>query len=70
VKRLVIVLIIGGVLSVVSVSTLVRAVYSIGKRDAELIYIEHIKQLELNRSDSVKSYTLKSRDYEYGQQSE
>jgi hypothetical protein len=58
-KRLVIVLIIGCVLSVVSVCTLVRSIYNIGKRDAELIHIEHIKQLELKRSDSIKNYELK-----------
>jgi hypothetical protein len=60
VKRLVIVLIIGGALSVVSVCTLVKAIYNIGKRDAELIHIEHIKQLELKRSNdsinAIKSY--------------
>jgi UDP-N-acetylglucosamine:LPS N-acetylglucosamine transferase len=60
VKRLVIVLIIGGALSVVSVSALVEAIYNIGKRDAELIHIEHIKQLELKRSNdsinAIKSY--------------
>jgi hypothetical protein len=64
VKRLVIVLIIGGALSVVSVCTLVRSIYNIGKRDAELIYIEHIKHLELKRSgDSINS--IKNKDYEY-----
>jgi hypothetical protein len=64
-KRLVIVLIIGGVLSVVSVCTLVRAIYDIGKRDAELIYIEHIKQLELKRNDSIKKHELNSKNYNY-----
>jgi hypothetical protein len=62
VKRLIIVLVIGSVLSVVSVCTLVRAIYSIGKRDAELIYIEHIRQLELKHSDSINS--IKNRDYD------
>ena len=74
VKRLVIVLIIGFVLSVVSVSTLVRAIYNIGKRDAEQQFIElqHIEQLKLKPSaDSIliKGYRLrlntKNNDYEY-----
>jgi hypothetical protein len=60
-KRLVIVLVIGCVLSVASVSALVKAIYSIGKRDAELLYIEHIKQLELKCSgDSIKNHKLKA----------
>jgi hypothetical protein len=63
VKRLVIVLIIGGALSIVSVCTLVSSIYNIGKRDAELIHIEHIKQLELRLSgDSIN--TVKNQCYE------
>jgi hypothetical protein len=66
-KRLVIVLIILAILSVTSVSVLVRSIYNIGKRDAELIHIEHLKQLELKRSaDSINLIeNIKNKDYEY-----
>jgi hypothetical protein len=68
-KRLVIVLIIGGVLSVVSVSALVRAIYDIGKRDAQRQFMEvqHIEQLKLKPSgDSILILRLnKNNDYEY-----
>ncbi|MDR1632981.1 MAG: TraL conjugative transposon family protein [Dysgonamonadaceae bacterium] len=64
-KRLVIVLIIGVALSVVSVCTLVRSIYNIGKRDAEVIHIEHIKQLELKYSgDSINSIKSYGNEYE------
>ncbi|MDR0386137.1 MAG: TraL conjugative transposon family protein [Prevotellaceae bacterium] len=67
IKRLVIVVIICGVLSGVSVSTLVRSVYNTGKRDAkaEMIHIEHIKQLELKHSsDSINSIKNYGHEYE------
>ena len=77
-KRLIIVLVIGGALSIASIYTLVSSIYSVGKQDAEKEFLElqHIKSLELQkRNDSIQSVTnyklkIKNKDDECEQQSD
>lgn len=67
-KRFIIVLVIGGVLSVVSIHTLVTSIYNIGKQDAEKEFMEwqHIETLKLQQKrDSIN--ILIKKDYEYEQ---
>jgi hypothetical protein len=46
-----------------SIYMTVSSIYNIGKRDAKLVHIEHIKQLELqNKNDSINF--LKQQIYE------
>jgi len=69
-KRFVIVLIIGGILSIAYVYMLVSSIYNIGKRDAqrEFIELQHIERLKLHESNYKLQIT--SYDYEYEQQSD
>ena len=65
-KRFIIVLVIGGSLSIAFIHSIVSSIYNIGKRDAERIYIE---QLELkDENDSIN--LLKQNMYDYEQSSE
>ncbi|MDR1864470.1 MAG: TraL conjugative transposon family protein [Bacteroidales bacterium] len=72
-KRLVTVLILVLVFGGLNIWLVVSSIYNIGKRDAERIHIEHIKQLELKHSAdsmlSIKNYELqiKNQEYEYEQ---
>ena len=62
-KQFIIILILGGSLSVSYIYSLVSSIYNIGKRDVELMHIEHIKQLELqHKNDSIN--ILKQQMYE------
>jgi hypothetical protein len=65
-KRFVMVLIIGGALSVAYLYTLVSSIYNIGKRDAEneFLKLQHIESLKL-QSDSIN--ILNKQEYEYEQ---
>ena len=67
-KRLIIVLIIGGLLSIAYIYTLVSSIYDIGKQDAETEFMElqHIEVLKLqSENDSIN--ILNEIEYEYEQ---
>ena len=68
VKRLVIVLVISGILSIAYIYMLVSSIYNIGKQDAEKEFMEwqHIETLKLQQKrDSIN--ILIKKDYEYEQ---
>jgi len=69
-KRLLIVLVIGGILSIVSIYTLVSSIYSINKRDVEgeFMKLRHIKTLELQKQENSINI-LNQKEYDYEQQS-
>ena len=62
-QRIITIVVFCTVLGVMSVYMTVSSIYSIGRRDAELIQIEHIKTLELKQSnDSI----LILKNHQYG----
>ena len=56
-KRFIIVVIIGGSLSIAFICTLVNSIYNIGVNDArkEFLELQHIEQPEFQRKDSTLS---------------
>jgi hypothetical protein len=64
-KRLVTVLILSVILGGTNIYFVVSSIYNIGKRDAELIHIEHIKQLEFKHSSDSINNQLNKKLYEY-----
>jgi hypothetical protein len=67
-KRFIIVLIIGGTLSIAFIYTLVSSIYNIGKCDAkkEFMELQHIETLKLqHKQDSIN--ILIQKEYEYEQ---
>lgn len=68
VKRLIIVLVIGGILSIAYIYTLVSSICNIGKQDAgkEYMELQHIEILKLQqKQDSIN--ILNQQEYEYEQ---
>ena len=59
-KRFVIVLVTGGILSIAYICILISSIYNIGKYDGEKRFMElqHIETLKL-QSDSIKNYEYK-----------
>lgn len=70
-KRFIVVLVIGGVLTVANIYIVVNSVYNIGKRDVqkEFIELQHIEAPKLQqRKDSldlITNYRLKNKNQEY-----
>jgi hypothetical protein len=60
-KRLVTVLVLAVILGGTNIYFVVSSIYNIGKHDAELMQIEHIKQLELHHSND--SINFKNNQY-------
>jgi len=59
VKRLVTVIIVGGLLAAANIYFVVSSVYNIGKNDAqkEFMKLEHIERLNLQGNDSIRLIT-------------